>query len=109
MTDIAENRVNTAQAELAKRAKELKRIIAQSKTKKLGPEFDEGVKHVTQLIEGQSKLLEDAVFEEPKTSLAQMRNLMLLTGTMNQSVQEGIKPTTDAIDAILQTLDEMTR
>ena len=34
---------------------------------------------------------------------------MLMTGNMNQSVQEGIKAATDAIDAMLHTLKEMAR
>ena len=109
MADIVNDRVNTAQAELAKRASALKRIVAKSKTKKLAPGFNEGVKSVSQMIEGQSKLLDTVVFDTPRTALEQQRNLMLMTGTMNQSVQEGIKSATDAIDAMLRTLDEMTR
>ena len=53
MADIVNDRVNTAQAELAKRASALKRIVAKSKTKKLAPGFNEGVKIVSQMIEGQ--------------------------------------------------------
>lgn len=109
MADIVNDRVNTAQAELAKRAAELKRIVAKQKTKKPNPAFDEGARLVSQMIEGQSKLLDTAVFDTPKTALEQQRNLMLMTGTMNQSVQEGIKTTTDAIDSMLHTLNEMTR
>lgn len=109
MADIVNDRVNTAQAELAKRANELKRIVAKSKTKKLGPGFNQGVETVSQLIEGQSKLLKTLVNDMPRTDLEQLRNLMLMTGTMNQSVQEGIKSTTDAIDSMLRTLDEMIR
>ncbi len=109
MADIVNDRVNTAQAELAKRASALKRIVAKSKTKKLAPGFNEGVKIVSQMIEGQSKLLDAVVFDTPSTALEQQRNLMLMTGTMNQSVQEGIKYATDAIDSMLRTLDEMTR
>ena len=109
MADIVNDRVNTAQAELAKRANELKRIVAKSKTKKLGAGFNQGVEIVSQMIEGQSKLLDTLVFDMPRTALEQQRNLMLMTGTMNQSVQTGIKSATDAIDSMLRTLDEMTR
>lgn len=109
MADIVNDRVNTAQAELAKRASALKRIVAKSKTKKLAPGFNEGVKIVSQMIEGQSKLLDAVVFDTPSTALEQQRNLMLMTGAMNQSVQEGIKYATDAIDSMLHALDEMTR
>lgn len=109
MADIVNERVNIAQQELEKRADELKRIVAKSKTKKLGPAFADGVKLVSQMIESHAQLLDTIVFDAPKTSLEQHRNLMLMTGNMNQSVQEGIKSATDAIDAMLHTLNEMTR
>lgn len=109
MADIVNDRVNIAQQELEKRAAELKRIVEKSKTKKLGPAFAEGVKLVSQMIENHTQLLDTVVFDAPKTSLEQHRNLMLMTGNMNQSVQEGIKAATDAIDAMLHTLNEMTR
>jgi len=109
MANIVNDRINAAQAELAKRAQELKRIVAKSKTKKLDPEFNEGVNLVSQMIEEHSKLLDSGVLDTPATAQEQERNLMLMTGTMNQSAQEGIKYATDAIDSMLRTLDEMTR
>ncbi len=109
MADIVNERVNAAQAELQKRKKKLDRIVANAKASKKSAAFTQGVALVTQMIEGQSKLLDTIVFDAPKTALEQHRNLILTTGTMNQTVQEGIKSTTDAIDSMLHTLEEMTR
>ena len=85
--DIINDRVNTAQMELDKRAKKLQRIIAASRGKKTSVGFDQGVKLVTEMIRGQSELIDKIVFDSPKTALEQQRNLMLITGNMNQSVQ----------------------
>lgn len=109
MADEVNTRVNEAQAELQKRAEKLERIVARSKGKMANAAFAEGVKLVTQMIEGHSKLIDRMVFDEPETILEQQRNLMLVTGTMAQSVQEGIKPATDAIDAMLDALEQMSR
>lgn len=109
MADIVNERVNVAQQELLKRANRLKRIVAASKGKKNSAGFDKGVKLVSQMIDGQSKLIDTIVFDAPKTALEQDRNLMLMTGTMNQSVKEGIKAATDAIDSMLHALEEMNR
>ena len=109
MADIVNDRVNTAQAELEKRAKRLKRIITASKNKKTSAGFIQGIELVSQMIEGQIKLIDAVVFESPKTSLEQQRNLLLMTGNMNQSVQEGIKTETDAIDGMLDMLEQMSR
>lgn len=109
MADIVNERVNIAQQELQKRANKLQRIVAASKGKKNSAGFDQGVKLVSQMIESQSKLIDAVVFDAPKTALEQDRNLMLVTGTMNQSVKEGIKAATDAIDSMLHTLEEMSR
>ncbi len=109
MADAINTRVNAAQAELQKRAEKLKRIVARSKGKMANAGFAEGVKLVTQMIEGQSKLIDTLVFDAPETKLEQQRNLILATGTPGQSVQDGIKTTTDAIDAMLETLEQMSR
>lgn len=109
MVDIVNERVNAAQAELQKRATKLQNIVkkAQGKPKAVG--FEQGVKLVSEMIEKQSKLLDVVVFDAPKTALEQQRNLMLATGNMNQTVKEGIKSATDAIDAMLHTLEVMSR
>ena len=109
MADIVNERVSIAQQELQKRANKLKRIVAGANGKKKNAGFDEGVRLVSDMIAGQSKLLDAVVFDAPKTSLEQQRNLMLVTGNMNQSVKEGIKAATDAIDSMLYTLEQMSR
>ena len=107
--DLVNERVNTAQQELAKRAQRLDRLVASRRGKMNAVGFDRGVELVREMIENQSKLYDVVVFDMPKTALEQHRNLMLATGTMNQSVQEGIKTATDAIDAMLHTLEQMSR
>lgn len=109
MADIVNDRVNAAQAELNKRAERLKRIVAKTKATKQSAGFVQGVQLVTQMIEGQTKLIDTVVFDSPKTVLEQQRNLMLMTGDMSQTVQEGIKSATDAIDAMLDSLEQMSR
>ena len=107
--DLVNERVNIAQHELAKRAKRLDSIIANARGKRVAVGFERGTQLVRELIDKQSELYDAIVFEAPKTALEQNRNLMLMTGTMNQSVQEGIKTATDAIDAMLHTLEQMCR
>ena len=107
--DLVNERVNIAQQELAKRAKRLDSIIANARGKRVAVGFERGTQLVRELIDKQSELYDAIVFEAPKTALEQNRNLMLMTGTMNQSVQEGIKTATDAIDAMLHTLEQMSR
>ncbi len=109
MADIVNKRVNIAQNELNKRAEKLKHIVSRAKGKRKDAAFAQGVKLVGDMIAGQSKLLDTVVFDAPTTALEQHRNLMLMTGTMNQTVQEGIKSTTDAIDGMLEMLEQMSR
>lgn len=109
MPDIVNERVDAAQKEMKKRAARLERIVKSAGAKKNSAGFAEGVKLVGEMIRGQSELYDAIVFDAPKTAVEQHRNLMLVTGNMNQSVQEGIKPATDAIDAMLNTLEQMTR
>lgn len=109
MADVVNSRVNEAQAELKKRADRLERLVARNKTKKVPMAFAEGVKLVSDMITGQAMLIDKVVFEAPKSHLEQMRNLQLMTGNMNQAVKDGIKASTDAIDAMLSSLEEMTR
>lgn len=105
-TDIVNDRVNIAQAELQKRAKRLEKIVARPGKK--SAEFQEGVKLLNEMIHSQSKLLDIAVFDAPKTALEQNRNLMLLTGGMNENPIKGIKYATDAMDSMLDILDDMS-
>lgn len=94
---------------MAKRAKRLERIVKSAGNKKSAGGFIEGAKLVASMIEKQSKLYDTLVFDAPKTALEQQRVLMLTTGTMNQSVTDGIKSATNAIDAMLDTLEQMSR
>ena len=105
-TDIINQRVDAAQAELQKRAARLTSLVNRAKGKNI-PGFKEGVDHTRDMIEGQSKLCDTLVFDAPRTRLEQMRNLQLMTGNMNERVQQGIKATTDAIDGMLDTLTTM--
>lgn len=107
--DIVNERVNIAQQEIAKRAERLEQIVAKSRGKHVAVGFKRGLELTREMIDKQSKLYDAVVFEAPKTALEQQRNLMLMTGTMNQPVQEGIKAATDAIDAMLNTLEQMSR
>ena len=109
MADIVNDRVNAAQAELQKRKNRLNRIVANTKATKKSAAFVQGVELVSQMIDGQSKLLDTVVFDVPKTALEQHRNLMLATGTMDKTAAEGIRTATDAIDSMLHTLEEMSR
>lgn len=109
MADIVNDRINTAQAELLKRAKRLENLVKQARGRRPNPAFEEGVRLLNDMIQSQSKLYDTVVFDAPKTSLEQMRNLRLMTGDMNETVQQGIKPTIDAIDMMLDTLTQMSR
>lgn len=109
MADIVNDRVNTAQAELLKRAKKLESIVKQARGRRPNPAFEEGARLLNDMIQSQSKLYDTAVFSTPKTSLEQMRNLNLMTGGMDKTVQQGIKSTTDYIDMMLDTLAQMSR
>lgn len=109
MADLINERVNAAQAELEKRAERLKSIVAASQNKKKSEGFAQGIELVSSMIEGQTKLIDSVVFDSPRTRLEQQRNLMLMTGNMNQTVQEGMKSTTDAIDGMLDALEQMSR
>ncbi|MBR4891898.1 MAG: hypothetical protein IKZ34_01815 [Alphaproteobacteria bacterium] len=109
MADYVNKRVNDAQEELKKRSEKLEKIVKKAGNARKNQGFAEGVEIVSNLIRGQSELYDAMVFKAPKTALEQHRNLMLCTGSMNQTVKDGIKPTTDAIDAMLSALEEMTR
>lgn len=107
MADIINDRVNQAMDELKKRAERLERLKARAKDKKVTMGFAEGIRLVGQMIEGYAELIDNVVFEAPKTKLEQMRNLELTTGNMGQTVPEGISSTTGAIDAMLESLEQM--
>ena len=107
MADIVNDRVNEAQAEMLKRAKKLEKLLATARGKKVSAGFLEGANLVKDMIETQTRMYDAVVFEAPKTALEQNRNLMLMTGNMNQSVKEGIKPVTDALDSMLAALEQM--
>ena len=109
MVDIVNKRVNTAQKALAERADKLKELVLKTRGKPQSECFKEGVELLERLISAQSQLIDNLVFEVPQTRLEQHRNLMLTTGAMNQTVEEGIKSSTDAIDAMLESLEHMTR
>ncbi len=107
--DIVNERISAAQKELEKRARRLQTIAARGRAKKVSDGFKEGIDLVAEMIENQSKLYDTLVFDTPKTALEQQRNMMLLTGSMSQSVQQGIKSTTDAIDSMLDAIEQMVR
>lgn len=105
--DIVNERVNAAQAEIAKRAVRLEKIVKRPGQKNAA--FKEGAKLVAEMIENQSKLLDTVVFDAPKTYLEQTRNLGLATGGIHTPIKEGMSPATDAIDSMLDILDEMSK
>lgn len=105
--DIVNERVTIAQAEIAKRAKRLEEITKRPGAKTAA--FKEGAKLLADMIQSQSKIIDTVVFDAPKTYLEQTRNLKMVTGGMNQSAKEGIAYATDAMDAILDTLDAMSK
>ena len=105
--DFINARVFDAQAEIEKRAERLKQISLRPGAKSAA--FKEGARLLMGMIEGQSKLLDVAVFDVPKNALEQTRNLSLLTGGQNKSPVEGIKYATDAMDSMLDALDAMSK
>ena len=107
--DIFNKRVNEAQALLALRAKRLEKLLKSSQGKQQSEGFKEGTRILSELIKGQSEIIEGMVFDKPKTHLEQMRNLQLTTGAMNQTPTEFLKPTTDAMDMMLDQLEKMVR
>lgn len=84
-------------------------IVKQARGRCPNPAFEEGVRLLNDMIQSQSKLYDTVVFDTPKTSLEQMRNLNLMMGGMDKTVQQGIKSTTDYIDMMLDTLAQMSR
>ena len=108
MTDIVNQRVDEAQMELQLRAQRLEKLVKRAKGKNMPPAFQEMAQLTMKMIDNEVKLYDEMIFSAPKTELEQMRNLMLLTGKMNQTVKEGIKPATDAIDTMIQTLESMS-
>lgn len=109
MADLINNRVNEAQALLQVRADRLQRLLKSVNGKKTTKEFREGVEHVAKMIEGESKVIDTAVFDLPKTRLEQMRNLQLTTGGANTTPTQHLKPATDVMDMMLSTLEAMVR
>lgn len=109
MTDIVNQRVNEAKMELQLRAQRLEKLLNRAKGKNMTPAFQEMAQLTMKMIDSEVKSYDEMIFLEPKTVLEQHRNLMLLTGKMNQTVKEGIKPATDAIDTMIQTLESMVR
>ena len=109
MADVVNERYAQAQALIEVRAKKLNELIKKTNGKSFPKRaaFDEGVKHLQDLIENESKLLDTAIFDIPETSVVQMRNLHLTTGHASQTVPEGMKSATDAMDAMLKALTEM--
>lgn len=105
--DMVNSRVDAAQAEIAKRAARLRDIV--SRPGKKSPAFEEGAKLLADMIEQESKMLDVMVFDAPKTAIEQQRNLMLMTGKMNQTPVEGIVATTGAMDGMLDILDAMSK
>lgn len=106
--DIINERVDAVMAELDKRQKKLDAIKSKNSNNK-SEVFLTGVKLIQEMISGQKELIDEVVFNAPKTALEQHRNLMLMTGNMNQTPQQSIKVTTDAIDAMLSTLENLTK
>ncbi len=107
MADMVNQRFFAAQEELKKRAARLERIVQKAKGKPKNEGIAQGIKLVGEMISGQSQLLDTMVFETPKTALEQQRNLALATGNANQTVQEGMRSTTDAIDGMLEMIEQM--
>ena len=105
--DLVNSRVNSAQAEITKRAKRLEEIVKRPGAKSAA--FQEGAKLLSDMIEAQAKLIDTVVFDAPKTYMEQTRNLALATGGMNNSAKEGIRYATDSMDMMLDMLDDMSR
>ncbi len=107
--DIFNSRVNEAQALLAVRAKRLEKLLKSSQGKPQSEGFKQGTRILSEMINGQSEIIDGLVFEEPKTRLEQMRNLQLATGGMNETPTQYLKPATDAMDMMLDQLEKMVR
>jgi len=106
---IIDNRVKEAQTLLAVRAKRLEKLLKSSQGKPQSEGFKNGTRLLSEMIKGQSELIDNMVFVEPKTTLEQMRNLQLTTGGMNQTPTQFLKPATDAMDMMLDQLEKMVR
>jgi len=106
---ISNQRVNEALALLALRANRLEKLLKSSQGKPQSEGFNEGTRILSELIKGQSEIIEGMVFTEPKSRLEQMRNLQLTTGGMDQTPTQFLKPTTDAMDMMLEQLEKMVR
>lgn len=111
MADIVNERYQEAQALIKARAQRFKDLVEQTKGKNFPrrAEFDQGMQLLEQLIQNESQLLDKAIFEMPKITVEQMRNLHLTTGYANQTVPEGMSSATNAIDSMLKALEEMAK
>ena len=111
MSDVINERVDSAMAEIEVRAQKLKKIkeMARAKNMLKDPGISDGIAIADKMISGQQKLIDQVVFEAPKTRLEQLRNLSLMTGNPNQSVKTGIKKFKDAIDEMLGMLETMVK
>lgn len=105
--DLVNERVNAVMAELDKRQRKLDAIKSKN-SKNKSESFLTGVKLIQDMISGQKELIDEVVFDAPKNALEQHRNLMLTTGNMNQTPQQGIKTATDAIDSMLSILEGLS-
>lgn len=105
--DIVNERVDAVMAELDKRQKKLDELKSKNPNNK-SESFLTGVKLIQEMISGQKELIDETVFNAPKTAMEQHRYLMLMTGNMKQTPQQGIKAATDAIDAMLSTLESLS-
>ena len=109
MSDFINERVDEAQALLKIRAKRLETLLKSVHGKPVSKEFKEGAELLTNMIQGQSEIIDKVVFQTPKTRLEQMRNLQLATGNMNETPAEHLRATTDTMDTMLSTLEAMVR
>lgn len=78
-------------------------LIKSAKTKKTSAEFYRGADLLLKMINNQSKLIDKAVFETPKSRLEQIRNLQLTAG------EEFLQHATNSMDAMFEALEEMVR
>lgn len=101
--DYVNDRVNAAQAEIAKRAKRLEMITKRPGAKSAA--FKEGAKLLADIIDTQSKLLDTVVFDAPKTYLEQTRNLALITGGAHTPLNKEYA----YMDSMLDVLDDMSQ
>ena len=108
-SSLVNKRVNEAQALLTARAKRLEKLLKSTDVKKQSDGFKEGTRLLSEMIKGQSEIIDNMVFVEPQTRLEQMRNLQLTTGGMNETPTQFLKPATDAMDMMLDQLEKMVR